>query len=342
MKLLHVSDLHFTADDEANRPLIDRVQFIAANYPNHFIVITGDIIDGEGALMPGAQRPVPSGAQGAPVVIPSLLSSLPPTGGSLPPPHVDAFVTGLQKAHAALSLLPRGKVIVCSGNHDYGLWGNLYYDNLPQIFDEHLFRPLINRGAPTDGSFVSIKSLLLNELSLSAEKPLLYSLSDGAVSIALISLCTSVRDASLPDIPAIPAIAAPLVLVTTPWASGIVGGRQLTALQNGPLNPLLPTNIFPTIVMLHHHPWVHNFFTKLNDADQLLALLRNHADLVLFGHQHVEKRYTPQEVPGGGLRAGALAAGSSREKTDAWEITIDPPPFGSLQAVYSFAKRPIV
>jgi 3',5'-cyclic AMP phosphodiesterase CpdA len=330
MKILHLSDLHFTSDDVANQPLLDRIQYISSSYPNHFIVVTGDIIDGEGALLPGAPHPVPSGVDGLPTVIPAYLDSPPPLVGPLTSPHLDSFKTSLTNAFNALKLLPQGKVIVCSGNHDYGLWGNVYFDNLAPTFDDLLFMPLLNRGGPVDGSSLFIASLYPDEPSLSATKPLLYTLSSDGVSVGLVSVAT--------------AFSSPDILPTFSLATGVVGGRQLTALQNGPLNPLAPINFFATIVMMHHHPWPHGSATatKLNDADQLLALVRNHADLIMFGHQHVEKRWEPANVPGGGIRAGALAAGSSRRETGAWEVTIDPPSPGSLQANYSFARVPII
>ncbi|MHB9841922.1 metallophosphoesterase family protein [Paraburkholderia terrae] len=333
MKILHLSDLHFTADDQVNQPLVDRLTFVANNYREHFIVITGDIIDGEGAVVPGTQLPVPGGINGVPEIIPSLLTNLPPLTGPLVSPHLDQFQAALTAALNALQLLPQGKVIVCAGNHDYGLWGNIYFSNLPQLFDDMLYTPLMNRGGPQDGSTLTAASLFADqELLLSAQKPILYSVSDGTIGVSLVSVNTAFIDAT--NIP------------SATFATGMVGGAQITALQNnGGFNPQLPANLLPTIVMMHHHPFTHgpsSFVTRLNDADTFMPVVRNRADLIMFGHQHVEKRFEPGDVPFGGFRAGALAAGSSRVETGAWEISIDPDPSGATPAIYSFTRQPIL
>ncbi len=331
MRILHLSDLHFTADDTVNQPLVDRLTFVANNYRQHFIVITGDIIDGEGAVVPGTQLPVPGGITGVPVIVPTLLTDPPPLVGPLASPHLDQFQSSLTAALDALQLLPQGKVIVCGGNHDYGLWGNIYFSNLPQLFDDMLYTPLMNRGGPQDGSSLIATSLFTDEPVLSAQKPILYSLSDGSIGVSLVSVNTAFIDAT--NVP------------SGTFATGMVGGAQITALQNNGFDPRLPANLLPTIVMMHHHPFTHgpsSFFTKLNDADTFMPVVRNRADLIMFGHQHVEKRYEPGDVPLGGFRAGALAAGSSRVETGAWEISIDPDPSGATPAIYSFTRQPIL
>jgi predicted phosphodiesterase len=45
MKFLHVSDLHFHRQDRDNKATIRALKFVAQNYPDHHLVITGDITD---------------------------------------------------------------------------------------------------------------------------------------------------------------------------------------------------------------------------------------------------------------------------------------------------------
>jgi 3',5'-cyclic AMP phosphodiesterase CpdA len=45
MKFLHVSDLHFHRCDKDNKATIGALGFVAQNYPDHHLVITGDITD---------------------------------------------------------------------------------------------------------------------------------------------------------------------------------------------------------------------------------------------------------------------------------------------------------
>lgn len=45
IKVLHISDLHIRSAEEKNAPVVERLTFIGENYPNHIIIITGDIVD---------------------------------------------------------------------------------------------------------------------------------------------------------------------------------------------------------------------------------------------------------------------------------------------------------
>jgi 3',5'-cyclic AMP phosphodiesterase CpdA len=45
IKFLHISDLHVHADDSLNQDTYKTLDFIDANFPNHKIIITGDITD---------------------------------------------------------------------------------------------------------------------------------------------------------------------------------------------------------------------------------------------------------------------------------------------------------
>lgn len=312
MKLLHLSDLHITANDQANEPLRQRFEFIARNYPDHFFLITGDVIDNEGAVVPGTQIPIPGGDPMA--VLPTVFEMPPPPLGDITP-HLFRAQAALQKALALLSLLPAGRVFLVPGNHDYGLWGNLYDEHYIRAFDDYLFTKLPRT---TDGTFMVMANVLSSDLMAprpySARYPIHYLITAGGQPAVSILALNTVGDPT-PD---------PTVLAT-----GAVGGDQMTAIQNF----LFPGSFMPNlgaalgicqICMFHHHPWIHTDpLMQLRDADQLLALLRNKIDLILFGHRHVERRYEPSNIQYGGFRFGAIAGGSSRLETGAYQIVIN-------------------
>jgi 3',5'-cyclic AMP phosphodiesterase CpdA len=45
MKILHLSDLHFHRNNKDNKKVIATLDNVKANYPKHYIVVTGDIVD---------------------------------------------------------------------------------------------------------------------------------------------------------------------------------------------------------------------------------------------------------------------------------------------------------
>ena len=45
MKFIHLSDLHFHCHKNNNKKATKTCQYIAKNYPEHNIIITGDIVD---------------------------------------------------------------------------------------------------------------------------------------------------------------------------------------------------------------------------------------------------------------------------------------------------------
>lgn len=45
MKFIHISDLHFHRNKSDNKEITKVLQFIKTQYPNHYIIVTGDITD---------------------------------------------------------------------------------------------------------------------------------------------------------------------------------------------------------------------------------------------------------------------------------------------------------
>jgi 3',5'-cyclic AMP phosphodiesterase CpdA len=66
------------------------------------------------------------------------------------------------------------------------------------------------------------------------------------------------------------------------FANGVLNAEQLAALTeviDGAQGQFL-------IVYLHHHPFHHTHFTGFHGSEKFLELVRNKANLVLFGHKH--------------------------------------------------------
>ncbi len=45
MKLIHISDLHFHRRKNDNKEAMAMLDFIKQNYPDHYLIVTGDIAD---------------------------------------------------------------------------------------------------------------------------------------------------------------------------------------------------------------------------------------------------------------------------------------------------------
>jgi len=45
MKFIHISDLHFHRHESDNEAATSLLQFINQNYPDHKLIVTGDIVD---------------------------------------------------------------------------------------------------------------------------------------------------------------------------------------------------------------------------------------------------------------------------------------------------------
>lgn len=311
MKLLHLSDFHVTADDSVNEPIRQRLNFIARTYPDHYFIISGDIIDNEGDLVPGTPLPLPGGDLRP--IVPTLLRSPPPPFGSIAP-HLNRARLALQKAHTLLSVLPAGRSIFCAGNHDYGLWGNIYDDGFVNAFDEIIFTKLV-----PSVPFVVLTPPLSLPRRFSAQYPIMYTIVEGGVTTVLTVLNSC---GSFPNFPML--------------ATGFIGGEQMDLARN-PLLAMVPNPFgFNQICVLHHHPFITDSVMELIAADRstLLSRLSGNTDLLLFGHKHIEKRFDP--APGCNLRFGAIAAGSSRVESHAWQIKID------SHDAWTMAKVPIL
>lgn len=311
MQFLHLSDLHILADSSLNRTIEQRLQFIRRTYPNHYLILTGDIIDNEGQVVPGTTLPI-----GLTQAAMNALAAPPPPLGPLEP-HLAKTRQAL--GHALKLLSPfKGRVYLCPGNHDYALWGNLYFAEFRQAFDSILATPLLQAsgGLPLGTGTTS-------------KRPVLYSVINGSTKVCLLGIDTA----------ADPYVAGSGAGVAT----GAVGGAQLTALQQfflpGTVVPGLGNALgFMTLAFFHHHPWLHTEpALKLLDADKLMTVLHGNVDLILFGHKHLARHYTPAQVPNGGIRHGALASGSSRSETSAFEITIS-----STNSAPSIRRVPII
>jgi len=72
--------------------------------------------------------------------------------------------------------------------------------------------------------------------------------------------------------------------IRRPSGTGSIGEEQLERLDKLLNRPRLASKT--KILALHHDPFNPNPFTELNDADELLKVIKNRVDVVLFGHKH--------------------------------------------------------
>ncbi|UCE08296.1 MAG: hypothetical protein JSW07_09855, partial [bacterium] len=99
------------------------------------------------------------------------------------------------------------------------------------------------------------------------------------------------------------------------FACGELGDKQLSTLNT----ILATTDNMIKLLFFHHHPFIHNNpFMELKDAFELMRVIFNRVDVVLFGHKHVSKQWENM----GGIDY-FLASDNSPGKDFAREITIE-------------------
>lgn len=283
INFIHLSDLHIAVDHRANADVIARLSNIQSRYPNHYLIITGDIIDNEGDVPLGTTIPLPFSTN---LINRGVLSRLPNVISN----SLKYTKRALQNAHNILKHF-KDKVFLCPGNHDFGLYGNLYSREYADAYDNILAIPL---GCPPFAG---------------DNHPAMFRVTNGGLTVKIYSLDTNLETTSFRD-----------------FACGEVGATQLRELEKMLAIPYEENE--SRIVMIHHHPWFRkpiqipgtSFRTEahaLLDAGKFLDLLKRYPiDYLCFGHEHKEeplKRIA-------GARYGALAAGCSRSAHRAYEL----------------------
>jgi 3',5'-cyclic AMP phosphodiesterase CpdA len=174
-----------------------------------------------------------------------------------------------------------GKIFISPGNHDFGAVGNFYSRERAERFDEKLSIPL-----QQGGTFSRDNTPVVNIVEEKNER------------VMLIALDTNLETNHPFD-----------------FACGEVGDTQLSALDT----ILTTTDNIIKVLFFHHHPFMHNNpFMELKDAYELMRIIFNRVDVVLFGHKHVSKQWENM----GGIDY-LLASDNSPGKDFAREITIE-------------------
>jgi len=174
-----------------------------------------------------------------------------------------------------------GKVFISPGNHDFGAVGNFYSRERSERFDEMLSIPL-----QQGGTFSRDNTPVVNIVEEKNERAM------------LIALDTNLETDHPFD-----------------FACGELGDKQLSALDT----ILATTDNMIKLLFFHHHPFIHNNpFMELKDAYELMRVIFNRVDVVLFGHKHVSKQWGNM----GGIDY-FLASDNSPGKDLAREITIE-------------------
>jgi 3',5'-cyclic AMP phosphodiesterase CpdA len=143
-----------------------------------------------------------------------------------------------------------GRLFICPGNHDFGTRGNKYSKRKAKLFDQKLSIPLGQ-----------------NDFFFGDNDPVINKLKKGPIKVVLIALDTNLETNSTMD-----------------FACGRVGEKQLAYLDKFLSEKSIGK--YTKIIMMHHHPFIHNTFMKLKDADEFMNVIHGRADILLFGHDH--------------------------------------------------------
>jgi 3',5'-cyclic AMP phosphodiesterase CpdA len=187
-----------------------------------------------------------------------------------------------QYRNAQAALRPfRGRAFLVPGNHDYGPFGSFYDEACAERFDQYLATPF---DLPTF-SQGPVPSVTIRETP--TEKVLLVGLNSNRRTVDPFD-----------------------------FACGEIGEAQRERLAQILSNPAFGEHI--KIVTLHHHPFYHNIFLRLLDADQFMRIIYSRAEVLAFGHKHVAGLW--QEAPG---IPWILAAEDSPGRPTVREIAIE-------------------
>ncbi|KJU82919.1 Metallophosphoesterase domain protein [Candidatus Magnetobacterium bavaricum] len=277
MRFLHLSDLHFHGDASDNTEIMATLAMIKANYPEHYLIITGDIVE---------------------------------------------HGTEAQYEQAQAALMPfnekKQRVFIVPGNHDFGTKGFLYSQEKARRFDEMLAIPL-KQGGTFKGDNIPVVNIV----------------KDTTDTVMLIGLDSNLETDTPVDI-----------------ACGEIGEGQRKALDTI-LSMKTPPNMRKILFFHHHLLYLHitldriknsitsvfsdptdilrgiedlfaNGAMKLKDADELIKIISNRVDVVLFGHKHVSGMW-PDAAKGNEQQAGipyVLASDNTPGKDKAREIDV--------------------
>lgn len=300
MRLIHISDLHVLADPASphNAKVQTRLDYIFQRYflpsredpnPDCRLIVSGDIIDNEGAVIPGTP---------APIDMANLIALLPQASLVYATPGLQVLKTRKAMANALKMLANfRGKIYICPGNHDYAAWGNFYDRLYAEAFGAYLWAPLAQ-------ALCGTAPPRFNNSFLGGGGPCYFRAGAGAHIFALDSCIRGTKGLS--------------------FGRGEVGEPQRQRLETQ-LRALPEEDT--KIVFLHHHPWhkdpirippfsVPPLFTypgspsaetmALDDSASFLdTFTRTPIDYLLFGHKHGLLENI-SGIPG--IRGRALAA----------------------------------
>lgn len=192
----------------------------------------------------------------------------------------DGHETQFERAFEAFKPF-KGRIFICPGNHDYGVVGNFYSQERAVRFDEMLSIPL-----EQGGTFNRDNTPVVNVVEEKNDR------------VMLIALDTNLETDHPFD-----------------FACGEVGEKQLSSLNT----ILATTENMVKVLFFHHHLFIHNNpFMELKDGAELMRVIFNRVDVVLFGHKHVSKQWENT----GGFNY-ILASDDSPGKNFAREIAVE-------------------
>jgi len=169
------------------------------------------------------------------------------------------------------------QILMCPGNHDYGQQG---------LSDDHQSRQLYNRFAmqfttrssDNDSGFQNIQG--------------------GQWNYPMVNKYDDTYFIGLDTMQGVFRLSWWYRFAASFTAAGWLGKSQLDKLEVA-IQKVKQKRPDATIVLyMHHHPFYFNFryrAMKLHDRQRLHQMIANKVDILLFGHNHVEKRLQEQE-----------------------------------------------
>ena len=169
------------------------------------------------------------------------------------------------------------RVLMCPGNHDYGMQGLSDDYNARQRYSRFAMQ-FITRKSDTDSGFQNIKG--------------------GQWNYPIVNKFDDVYFIGLDTMQGVFQLSWWYRLVAGFTAAGWLGTSQLEKLDAAIKNIKQKQPNSKIVLYMHHHPFMFSFrfrAMQLHDRLRLHKMIANKVDILVFGHNHVEKRLTDQE-----------------------------------------------
>lgn len=173
------------------------------------------------------------------------------------------------------------QLLMCPGNHDYGETGLDDDYQARQRYNQFAMK-LITRESDPDSGVQNIKN--------------------GQWNYPIVNKYDDVYFVGLDTMQGVFRLSWYYRFLAKFTAAGWLGQSQLTKLESIIKNIRQKSSDATIILYMHHHPFNFNFrfrVMKLHDRLRLHKIIKNQVNILLFGHNHVEKRLWDKQKQNG-------------------------------------------